>query len=119
MTRRYIEDPIQASIVQYLRTVLLNCQVFSIPNGGFRTKREAARLKWTGALAGVPDLAIVAPAGRVHFIECKALKGVLSDEQKAFRDWCISTLTPCAVCRSIDEVKIALRAWGLETREAA
>lgn len=119
MTRRYLEDPIQASIVAYLRTVLPHCQVFAVPNGGFRTKREAARLKWTGAKAGVPDLQIIAPSGRVYFIECKAPKGVLSDEQKSFRDWCIMSSTPFAVCRSIDEVKVALKAWHLETREAA
>jgi hypothetical protein len=35
-------------------------------------------MKWTGVLAGVPDLAIVAPGGRAQFIEVKTAAGQVS-----------------------------------------
>jgi hypothetical protein len=63
------EARIQHSIVEYVRLVAPHVLIFAIPNGGLRTKTEAARLKWTGTLAGVPDLAIVAPGGRAFLIE--------------------------------------------------
>lgn len=58
-----------------------------IPNGGFRNKREAAKLKAMGVKRGFPDLFL--PIGRGEwfslFIELKKIKdGVLSSEQK---DW--------------------------------
>lgn len=113
------ENDIQKAIVAYLRAVLPSCKVFAIPNRAPRSKTGRALNATPGLMAGVPDLAIVAPAGRIHFLECKAPKGVLSGEQKAFRDWCIVTATPCAVVRSIDEVRVCLKAWNLETKEAA
>lgn len=117
--RSYPEDKIQASIVAYLRTVLPNCRVFAIANGGLRTKREAARLKWTGVLAGVPDVEIIAPGGKAYMIEVKAAGGSLSPEQKAFRDWMIANAVPHLVARSIEDVRAALAFWGVETKEVA
>lgn len=37
---------------------------FSVPNGGYRNKAEAARLKAEGANAGVSDLILQLPAGK-------------------------------------------------------
>ena len=37
---------------------------FSVPNGGYRKKAEAARLKAEGANAGVSDLILQLPAGK-------------------------------------------------------
>lgn len=44
--------------------------IFSVPNGGFREAREAAKLKLTGLLSGVSDLIII-HRGEVYFIEVK------------------------------------------------
>jgi len=62
-----------ARIRQFLRGVL----VFAVPNGGKRGKREAARLKAEGVLAGVPDLVIAEPRGGFHgmCVELKREKG--------------------------------------------
>jgi hypothetical protein len=82
MVDRNGEARIQASIVEWVRTVAPGVLIFHIPNGGYRSKAEAARLKWTGVLAGVPDLAIIAPGGRAFFLEVKTATGRLSEVQR-------------------------------------
>jgi len=112
------EARIQAAIVEWIRLVAPDIVVFAIPNGGLRTPREAARLKWTGTLAGIPDLAIVASGGRVHFIEVKQPGGVLSDDQRFIRDRLVALGTPPAIAKSVDDALRAFSAWRIKTREA-
>jgi hypothetical protein len=118
MARRYVEDGLQASIVQWLRTCAPDCLSFAIPNGGLRSKREAARLKWTGVLAGVPDLIVIAPR-HVVFIEVKAPKGAASQEQEAVHEHLRALGYTVVIARSIDDVRLTLRHLGIKTREAA
>jgi hypothetical protein len=112
------EARIQAAIVAWVRAVAPELLIFAVPNGGLRSKAEAARMKWTGVLAGVPDLVIVAPGGRAYFIEVKPAAGRLSPDQLAILDALLALGTPPAICRSIDDTRRAFAAWGLETREA-
>jgi len=64
------ESKIQQGIVKYLRT--LGYYVFACPNGGYRGSIiEASIMKSEGVLAGVSDLVIVLPEGRVVFVEIK------------------------------------------------
>ena len=59
--------------------------LFAIPNGGYRSKATAARLKATGVRAGVPDMCLAYPSGPYHalFLELKrADGGVVSPAQK-------------------------------------
>src|SRR5271170_502459 len=88
------EARIQASIVEWTRLVAPQVTIFAIPNGGLRSKPEAALLKSTGVVAGVPDLAIVADPGRIFFIETKAPAGTLSEAQHAFLDRLAALRTP-------------------------
>lgn len=46
------------------------------PNGGFRNKREAAKLKTMGVRKGYPDLTLLVPRGVWHglFIELKVIE---------------------------------------------
>ena len=118
MKRGNAEDHIQAAIVAYIRAVAPECIVFSVPNGGLRSKSEAARMKWTGTLAGVSDLILLAPPSRVHCIEVKAPGGSLSPEQRAFRDYCIAAAIPWMTARSIDDIRLALTLWQIPTRDA-
>ena len=117
MNRDYAEDRLQAAIVAYLRTVMVEGIVFSIPNGGLRSKAIAAKMKWTGALAGVSDLVVVAPSV-IGFIEVKTDKGVLSKPQKWFRDFVLSNGFHWCVLRSIEDARSMLTNWGIQTREA-
>ena len=54
--------------------------LFSIPNGGLRSKREAARLKLEGLTKGVPDMLFLYK-NKLHAIELKTIDGHASPEQ--------------------------------------
>ena len=60
--------------------------IHHIPNGGRRTKPEAARFKMMGVKAGVPDLCLPVPVSDKHglYIELKAGRNTVTNEQ---RDW--------------------------------
>lgn len=93
--------------------------IWAVPNGGLRTKAEAARLKWTGVLAGVLDLTLALPEGRSAYWETKVPKiGRLSDDQLAM----IAKLERLghfwAVVLSIDDARRELKRLGVVTREA-
>ena len=99
------EARLQGAAVTYLRTSLPSrALVFAVPNGGSRDKREAARLKWQGVLAGVPDVLVILD-GRTFGIEFKAPKGKLSDAQKAIADRFHENGCPWTVARSLDDVE--------------
>lgn len=108
----------QAAIFEFVCWVAPHLICFHVPNGGFRTKAEAARLKWIGVLAGVLDLVLVLPEGRSAFWETKTPRGRLSDDQKAFIERLIALGHSWAVVRSIDDARRELAALGIETREA-
>lgn len=118
MTRSYAEDKIQASIVAYIRAVAPQCICFAVPNGGLRSKREAAKLKWTGTLAGVPDLIVLAPHGVTIGIEVKAPGGKPSREQIAIGEEMLTLGHWWHLARSIDDAREILKRAEVEMREA-
>ena len=118
MTDRNAEARLQAAIVEWVRAVAPNTLVFAVPNGGLRSKAEAARLRWTGVLAGVPDLVVVAPVGRVHFLEVKTSTGRLSDKQRGIFDRLVALGAPRAIVRSLEDVRRAFENWNIEVKEA-
>ena len=75
--------------------------LFSVPNGGYRSKAEANKLKHEGMTAGIPDL-IFAYRGVCYFIEMKTPTGVLSDEQKGIIKKLSDQLIITIVCRSAE-----------------
>jgi hypothetical protein len=108
----------QASIVEYVRWIADHIVIFHVPNGGLRSKPEAAKLKWMGVLAGVLDLVLVLPDGRCAFWETKTPHGRLSDDQQAFTLRLMALGHRWAVVLSIDDARRELAALGIETREA-
>lgn len=61
--------------------------MFHVPNGGLRSKSEAARFKRAGVKSGVPDIFLPCARGGLHglFVELKKLTGGrTSKEQKAW-----------------------------------
>lgn len=72
----------QVIFVQWFKRKYSPVRIFAIPNGGYRSRVTAARLKAEGVMRGVPDLYI--PEWNL-WIEMKRIKGGrLSPEQ---RDW--------------------------------
>lgn len=109
---KHPEDYLQKCIIKAIATMAPRVFVAHVPNGGARGKLEAVRLKAAGVKRGVPDLLLILSSGEVAFVEVKAGKGKLSEDQKAFRDLCHNRNTKWAMLNDLDQVKILLEAWG-------
>lgn len=106
------EQEIQKAILHFIRVQYPAAIVFHIPNGGARTKIEAAILKGQGVRPGVADLCVLWANGGVGFLEVKADNGRLSMVQVVFAYDCYKLGIPWACVRSVDEAQDALKAWG-------
>lgn len=60
--------------------------MFAIPNGGYRNKVTAARMKAEGVKAGVPDICLPVARNGYHglWIEMKSAEGRMKKHQRAF-----------------------------------
>jgi hypothetical protein len=116
---RNAEARIQASVVAWVRLVAPQVLCFAVPNGGLRTKAEAALMRWTGVVAGIPDLVLVFPGGRCAFWEIKTGIGKLSLAQEDMLARLDDMDVPYAIIRSIDDARRDLHALGISTREHA
>lgn len=75
----------QVDFVAWFRRNYPDVRIFAIPNGGYRGKAQAGKLKAEGVSPGVPDLYI--PEWRL-WIEMKREKGgTLSPAQKEWREY--------------------------------
>lgn len=81
--------------------------LFAIPNGGYRNKREAAQLVREGTLAGVPDTFLAIPRKAHHglFIELKTAKGKPTPKQVEMMALLTSHGYRCEVAYSTEEFK--------------
>ncbi len=116
------EAVIQKAIVTYLRGVLpRDCIVHHIRNqgskGGLKGKIEGGKLKEMGLLAGMPDLIVLLPSARVVWFEVKNDTGTATRTQQHMWQRLRILGHDCAMVRSVDEVRNALKAWGVDTRE--
>lgn len=114
------EDNLQRSVVATL-ALSPELRAVAVPNGGKRNVREAARLRAQGVRAGVSDLLVFWPPGRVAMIELKAPGKVtgkkrplasLSAEQLAWFGWAQINGFPVTVCDSVAGVEAFLRECG-------
>lgn len=78
---------------------------FSVPNGGSRNEREAKTLKSEGVTSGVSDLILLIPRQGFNYlcIEMKTEKGVLSKEQKEFKNQVDENGGLYVVCRNVTD----------------
>ena len=99
----------QEGFVNWFRAKFSGVLIFAIPNGGHRHPAVAAKLKATGASAGVPDLFV--PAWKL-WIEMKRTKGgSVSADQK---DWIkyLEEVGYCAkVCKGAEDAKVQIQAF--------
>ena len=114
------EHNIQAACVRWFGYAHpeLRGLLFSVPNGGARSKATAGRLKAEGVVAGVSDLILLVPCCRAKItennaaeieirhalcIEMKKNGGYQSPEQKIWQRLVEEHGYKYAVCRSLDE----------------
>ena len=105
------EAVIQRAIVKLLH-VMQNQGLLrfgAIPNGGSRNVIEAANMKRTGTVAGIPDLCVFLPGGRTLWIEVKSAKGTLSRAQRDWAEWLLANGHRYAMVRSFDEFEAVLK----------
>lgn len=91
MPRKRPEDDLQRKCVEILERVHPRYQGdvlwFHVPNGGGRSKVEAAIFKGLGVVAGVPDLVLIWGRGTL-LVELKAPRGRLTKSQRKVFDQC-------------------------------
>lgn len=81
--------------------------IFSVPNGGYRSKSEAMKFKATGLLSGVSDLIIVQP-NKTIFCELKILTGKQSPQQVDFQNKVTALGFEYWIIRSLEEFKLKI-----------
>lgn len=86
----------------------------AIPNGGKRSKSEAARMKAAGVKAGVPDMFLPVARSGSHglYIELKRIKGGrVSAEQLAWMEELTREGYTCAVCHGWEEARKVIQTY--------
>lgn len=108
------EHHLQVNCVRWFRYQYPHLLLFSIPNGGWRRKSTAGKLKAEGATPGVPDLLLAHPSNGYHglWIEMKnGKKGVLSDSQKKIIKQLEAEGYKVVIARTFEEFQTHARAY--------
>ena len=114
--RAHPEDDLHMAVAQFLDLALPKDACWTtVEHGGKRGKREAGRLKAKGVKPGWPDIEIIWH-GRAYFIELKAPKGLLSDNQITTHLALKQAGALIATLRSVEEVEGTLRGWSIPLR---
>ena len=114
------ESVIQESIVNFLSMICrqYGFLFFSVPNESITTGTDdkdfgrAINLKKMGVLPGVSDL-IIGWRGKMFCLEVKNEKGKQSERQINFEQWCADCGIPYVLVRSVDDVHVSLKLWGI------
>jgi hypothetical protein len=111
--RQRPEDQIQRAVFQHLALrAAPGVFAFHPPNGGWRSRAEAAILKGLGVRAGVPDV-IVVKNGRTYELELKTPGGRLTEAQYATHAALRTAGAAVAISFSLDDALAQLERWGL------
>lgn len=124
--RRDLEHRLQCSCVRWfnLQHPQLRGRLFAVPNGGSRSKSEAARLKAEGVVAGVADLILLKPNRHSHALLIEMKTGDSGSRQSARqREWqdCVTSggEYQYTVCRSLEDFITTIRVYLNEAEERA
>lgn len=105
--RSHEESRIQQACVRWFRLQYprLARLLIAVPNGGGRSKVEAAIMKGEGVTAGASDLLLLVPSGECPYlcIEMKTPKGRQSPAQREWQAEVEAVGGRYAVCRSLDD----------------
>lgn len=109
------EHEIQREFVKWFRQTFKGVRIFAIPNGGYRGKSQAMKLKAEGVSKGVPDL--FCPELYL-WIEMKREKGgIVSPEQKDWLEYLGTVGYKTMVCRGLEDAKAQVIEF-LQARDA-
>lgn len=101
------ESRLQQSCIKYfdLQYPQYKQLLFAIPNGGKRGKVTASIMKAEGVRRGIADLFLSIPKECSHgmYIEMKTKDGIMSPEQKTFRDLVRQNNYLHVVCRDLEQ----------------
>jgi len=103
------EDQIQAKCYQWFHNTFPERRglLFSVPNGGYRNKIEATKLKATGCVSGICDILYLYKPGVCSVIpigiEMKTETGVVSPEQKKIHAIWEANGIKVYICRSFEQ----------------
>ena len=93
----------QREVVSWFRKKYRGVRIFAIPNGGFRARSTAAKLKAEGVSRGVPDLFV--PECNL-WVEMKRVKGGrLSPEQRDWIEYLRKVGNTVLVCHGAEDAK--------------
>lgn len=115
--RSHEESRIQQACVRWFRMQYPRYArlFFAVPNGGGRSKIEAAIMKGEGVTAGVADMLLLLPSGEHPYlcIEMKTASGRQTREQKAWQADVEAVGGRYAVCRSIEDFMREIKTYLL------
>jgi hypothetical protein len=108
------EHQLQKQVMAYIERERATPDIyaFAIPNAGLRSLRMGARMKAEGLRAGMADIGVMLPLGRIVWLEMKSHKGRQSIEQKGFEARCERLGHPYAVAKNFDEAVMFLKHVG-------
>jgi hypothetical protein len=117
--RRYEESDNQRALIRWFGYAhrglhVPDCRLlFSIPNGAVRPGVGAGILVAEGVRSGIPDLFLAVPQRGFGglFIEMKAAKGVVQEEQKEMHSQLVAQKYAVMVCLSFEEARAAILAY--------
>jgi hypothetical protein len=104
------ESDIQEAFVHWLRLHHPKLWFNHSANEGSYPVQYRVKLKKMGLCPGWPDLELLI-GGKIHFMELKMPKGRLSENQKAFQEYCLENGIPHAVPRSLKEAIEIFKEW--------
>ena len=114
--KRQPEQAFQKSLVKTLAMVMeRGTFMFAVPNGGYRSKTEAAIFAGLGVVPGMTDL-VFFHNGRALCMELKAGRGRVSDNQTSAIERIERAGVPVAIIRTLPEALNVLRAHGFPLR---
>lgn len=108
---RRVEEGLQRSVASFLHAIPDLLWWATANQRGTRSRAEMGILKAMGVRAGVPDICIILPGGKIGFLELKAPKGRVSDSQKVFIESAMNKGCSVGVCYSLSDVADHLNSW--------
>ena len=106
------EQDLQRAVFEHIRVRSVPVFVWHTPNGGWRSKAEAAIMKGLGVLPGIPDV-IAIKGGRVYALELKTPGGRLTEQQEQVLIALREAGATAAHAHGLDQALRLLEAWGL------